>query len=646
MPRRMPLLLPALGAALLFASRGEGAEPADAADSAVVTIEGAAFPESLALAGPNAAALTKLLTSLGLENVSVRSTARRALAYENRRFRHSAEALGAAHAAAGGPQFVFERRLALTTAAIEVSGEDSLPRFALRFPSDPGFPAPVTGRRASPTLGRVDFDFGPLVDYRIGQLFNPLELRIELQPRLRLNPWPGAAVQAGVLFPLVNDYPPTELDRDAGRVRPGRMSVDQFAWVPRVALVSVSGGYFGDNRWGASAGASRPMANGAVLVDAQIERTGYLAFADSGTFFSNPRATSGHLGVTYRPGLSDVAVRVRAARFLYGDDGVELEVRRSMGDFDLAYFLQRTTGVYTYGLRLDLPVPPMRREGGVPLRIQPVPRFGISFRDNSAPIGTTVSGIASREDFLRQLSRPALESNSGRYRRERGWGASPRETPVPGWVSLTGMTGFINTPWAGVMADRGFEMGYNHVPRAEAYDHRGTHDNEVYYATLGFLPRVETSMRWTRIPGYHSFEDIVPDSRLVDVDRMSSGRVEVLSPGPLRPGLALGVEDFQGTRRFHSAYAVSGMTTTIFQVHCRASVGYGFRAFDANRYVLDGAFGALEAVPTRFARLQAEFDSEKWNAAIGLSPGAGFRIRAVLLNLKSLSYGAGWSLSL
>ncbi len=598
---------------------------------------------STAAAAPLPAdSLTLRLRQLGLENLGVAAGPGGAVAYENRRYRHSAEALGRVHAAAGERRPAIERRLGMAAAAILAPGAGPGGHFRVRYPGEPGFPEEPAGRPGSPTFARADLDVGPLLDYRIGRIFNPFEVRIELQPRLRLNPWPGAAAQFGILIPLVDDYPPSSLDRDGGRVRPGRMSLDQFAWAPGAALVSVSAGYFGDHRWGLAVGASRPVAEGALLFDAQVERTGYIAFADSGTYFSTPRATSGRFGLTVRPAYSDLAVRGSAQRFLLGDQGFELEVRRSMGDFDLAYFAQRSSGESTFGIRLDLPVPPMRRAAGTPLRVQPVPRFALSFRDRSEPFATAVSGIGSREDYLRQLSRPALDANHDRYLR--ALGAPAGGVPAsPEWVSAGGMTGFILTPWAGVMPDRGFEAGAHFMPREWAYDRRGRNDNQVYYATIGFLPRVETSMRWTRIPGYRSFEEVAPDSRLVDVDRMSSGRVELLAPRPGRPGLAAGIEDVQGTRRFHAAYAVAGLPASIFQVQSRLSMGYGFRAFAASRYVLDGVFGAFELVPTRFARLQAEFDSEKWNVSIGLSPGGGIRIRAVLLNLESPSFGAGWS---
>ncbi len=594
-------------------------------------------------ATPAAAALVRS----GLENVTVEDGDPNRVAYENRRYRHSADALGVAANRVGAGALFFERRYGLTAGAITVSTrEDSTSRFHVRYPSDADFPRPPRGPRLSPTFARADLDVGPIVDYRIGQLFDPLEIRLELEPRVLLNPWPGARLRAGVRIPIVNDYDPGVLDPDAGRFRLGRTSLDQFAWIPGVALTSLSAGYFGDNRWGVSVGAARPIGGGAWLLDAQFDRTGYLAFPAGGTVYSNLAVNSAWAGLSWHPWFSDVTVRGRVAQFLYGDRGAEVEVRRRFDDLEIGYFTQRTEGVETYGVRFDFPIPPRLRAGGAAIRLQPVERFPLTFRDEGSPIGRWLGGVADREDWLRQLNDPELRESAARYRTTLA--GDDRATPAhrrdpDEWVSFSGMTGFIETPWAGVMNDRGLEAGYDWVPKKWAYDHRGTNDNQIFYSTLGFLPHVETAIRWTRIPGYRSFQELVPDSKLVDIDRMSSGRVELIAPRLWRPGLAGGIEDIQGTRRFHSTYAVTGMPMSIFGVESRASFGYGFRAFDANRYVLDGAFGAFELDPTRIVRLLAEYDTEKWNIGLGLSPGAGFRIRVALLNLESITVGAGWA---
>ena len=101
-----------------------------------------------------------------------------------------------------------------------------------------------------------------------------------------------------------------------------------------------------------------------------------------------------------------MSLTVRGGQFLYGDRGVDVEVRRSFDDVDVAYFVQRAGGVPFFGVRLDLPVPPMTRATGAALRVQPTPRFAATFRDKDEPRGRFLEGVASRTEFVR-LFRPA-----------------------------------------------------------------------------------------------------------------------------------------------------------------------------------------------------------------------------------------------
>ena len=596
-------------------------------------------------------AIEHALLDAGLENVTVMPGGGIQIAYENRRFRRSVDALAITRLAAGEPIFVAERRLGLAAAAIEPPEPGGPARFRVLYPSDADFPSLPAGAMRAPTFAHATIDIGAIVDYRVGRIFDPMQIRAELEPRLVLNPWTGSRVRLGVLVPLRQDFPESDLQPDLDRVRPGRASIDQFAWIPGFSLVSFSGGFFGDNRWGVSAGAARPFHGGDWMIDLQADRTGFLAFPPTGTQYSPLDRTSGFAGLTWRPPVADVSVRLRAGQFLYGDRGVDFEVRRTFQDIDLAYFVQRTDGLDLFGIRLDLPIPPMTRSTGSWLKVQPTPRFAIDFRDQDVTQGLFVEGVASREEFLRQLSRTSLADGAGQYDARLGMpsanGArSERARSQTDWVSFTGMTGFINTPWAGVISDRTLEAGFASIPKAWAYDHRGTNENQLFSTTLGFLPRVETSLRWSRIRGYHSFEAIVPDSRLVDIDRMASARVVLLEPRQNLPGLSLGVEDDRGQRRFHSTYAVTGMPFSLAGIQGRLAAGYGFRIFTAMRYVLDGTFGAAELSPLPWLRAQLEYDSEKWNAGLGLNPWAGLRLRAALLHFESLSLGAGWSLTL
>jgi exopolysaccharide biosynthesis protein YbjH len=591
-------------------------------------------------------ALPLALTGLGFENVSV-GPDERAVAFENRRYRHSAEARGRiaaeVHPSITAPVTFFERRLGKVAAAVVDTG-GGVPSRVL-YPSDREFPAPPAGPVLAPTSHSLDLELLPLFTYELGRLFDPVLVRVEMEPRLRYNLWRGGRATASLIIPFRNDFALDSLHPDINRVRPGPTTLEHFAWVRGVALVSGCAGLFTGNRYGFSMGAARPLKDGAFLLDGQADLTGYIAFPSSGAEYSSLSRWTGFAGVTWRPPVLDLAVRLRGQRFLYADQGGELELRRTMRDLEVAFFVQRSAGFNAHGVRLLIPIPPTVRPTGWRFRPLPVERLPLDYRAETEPTGRQLLGVASREDYLRQLSAPSLASNADRYRANRAEGVRDPVRYSKDRVCFAGTTGFINTPWCDVMSDRSVEVGYTRIPKGAAYDNRGLHRNDLYYAALGFLPRLEVALRWTVIPGLKTYEDLVPDSRLTDSDRSFSGRISLLSPSSRRPGVAIGVDDPVGSRRFHSTYIVAGIPYEYQQLHSRVSLGYAPRVLTASRHTLDGVFGAIEVTPWRPVAAAFEYDTEKWNTSLGVDVGLGLRVRAGLLDGHA-SVGAGWSAAL
>ena len=625
----------------------------------------AAFSLLFLATGPTAVrawvAVPAAIARAGFENVATDSTT---VAIENRRWRDPVQALAHLRQVAGEPPRVVFRRLGLPVAGIALQRR-SEPELATRsldaggqlastvldtvatrpaasihvgYPSDPDW-VPAPQGMVRPTSHSLDLEIGPVFDYELGRVFEPVLYHLDVQGMLRWNPWPGGLLRAGVVVPGHNDFDFDPEHPDRNLTRPEPIAVDQFLWVPRVALVSASAGMFGDNRWGFSVGAARPVAGGALLFDGQADWTGFVAVSDGG-LYSMPSRSTGFAGVTWHAG-EDVSVRVRGERFIGGDRGAEIALMRAIGDIDLGVFAQKSAGERVLGVRAALPVPPFVRPTGHRVRVVPIERFHVDYHSRSENVGREVSGVASREEFLRRLDAPTIAARIGRYDRT----LAPPPAPAPTWTtmaSLGGTTGFINTPWAGVMPDRGVEVGYNAIPARWAYDQRGLHDNQVWYGTMGLFPRVEVSGRVTVFPGLQTFSAEVPDTRLTDTDYSASGRVLLLPPRNAVPGLAAGVDDVKGTRRFHSEYVVAGLPLDIQGMQTRLSLGYAFRALTATHYTLDGVFGAAEVSRSHAPALQLEYDSEKWNVALAVPTRYGFRLRAALLHLQTPSIGAGW----
>jgi len=599
--------------------------------------------------GDSAALAIAAAKTLRFENVSVGTVPAgdgatvRVLALEDRRDRHAAEALGRAEAAGLGRWPVLVRRLGLPAARFDPVAGSAWPP-AVHYPMDL---TPAAGGKpvSAPTHRSIDLIIRPLFDYELGRIYDPVMIRTGLQPELQLNPWQGARTRFSWVFPFRNDFEVTRFEPDANRSRPGPQTLEQYGWLGTLGLGSGTVGLFSSNRYGFSLGLARPFAQGQWLIDGQVDGTGFWAATDSGLTYSSLDRTSGYVGVTWRPRMVDVAFRLKLERFLYGDDGIEAEMERTLGDLDIAFFAQRTTETTVAGLRLKIPIPPMKRPTQKPLRVLPPDRIGLEYRDVVDAIGVTVPDVASREDFLRQLSRPALINSAYRYEAARGDAEKAPPLPLEP-VSWVGMTGFITTPWCGVLTDRAVEVGYNNVPKEAAWDHRGEHSNEVYYASLGLLPRIEVGLRWTVIPGLKTFQDVIPDSKLTDSDRMVSARLSLLTPRGYRPGLAIGIEDASGTRRFHSTYVVSGLEKRSESLRARLSLGYAPPVLEAGRHVLDGVFGAGEVGYRGVATVAIDHDIERWNASLAVHPGFGLHFRAALFDLQYLGVGVGWSGSL
>ena len=599
-------------------------------------------------------ALAESLHAEHLENVSAFRAADSTVVvtYENRYWRHGATALGRVAAVSKDPRLAYERRLGMLVAAYSSPGRGHVPEL-IRYPSEGAFVRPPSGPLLGSTRKSVDLLIGPIFTYELARIFSPNLIRVEIQPEIRYNPWPGGQARVAVVIPVHNDFQPDSLSPDINRVRPGPVMFEQFGWAKGAALVSACGGLFGNNRYGMSFGLARPLRGGEWLLDSQADVTGFFTTSDSGFAYSTMSRWTGFVGVGYRPPGLDFNVRLRAEKFLQGDTGFELEVRRSMGDVDVSLALQRvkseaTDGVpsfsFTNGVvRLILPLPPYNRRVDWPVRVLPVERFTFSYREESEPIGQTVANLTSREDFLRQTDVSSMSGNKPRY--EAGYEGKPfhRTEPQTQWVSLNGMTGFVKTPWAAVMGDKEMEFGYNKIPKEAADQYRDLHENEIYYGTFGFLPRVEVGLRWTVMPGARPFADIVPDSKAVDHDRMFSARVEILPPQSFRrPGLSIGVEDARGSRRFHNSYIVTGAPFEIYRLQSRVTLGYAPRVFEASHYTLDGLFGAYGVSAWQRLEAAVEYDTEKVNAMLGVDLGFGFRARVAALDLKHMSLGAGW----
>ena len=219
----------------------------------------------------------------------------------------------------------------------------------------------------------------------------------------------------------------------------------------------------------------------------------------------------------------------------------------------------------------------------------------------------------------------------------RAEGPGGHAAPAP---SLGGMTGLIHTPTPEVLADGQFRLAYSYVPKEQAYALRDRFDNQAGAISVGFLPRVEITFRATFFPG----ETLVEGQEFPNVDRMISGRVQILREGRW-PALAVGIDDARGNRRFHALYAVAGKSLLVDEGRRGVvlSGGWASTELTARNHVLGGFFGGADLRVTPFLSGLVEYDTEKWNLGGRLTLLERFHLQVVALDAKDLAGGASWT---
>ena len=200
----------------------------------------------------------------------------------------------------------------------------------------------------------------------------------------------------------------------------------------------------------------------------------------------------------------------------------------------------------------------------------------------------------------------------------------------------------VNTPVASVLESGTIGFGFSLVDEQWAYNARGRTDNNHYFLTVGFLPRVELTVRASYFPQGTLFQTA---SEQGTVDRGAGGRILLIPEGERIPALAIGAEDIRGTRRFHSLYAVTTKTVDlpIKNLVARFSAGYGSDALTAKLHVLNGVFGGGEVFLSDTVSWGLDFDTEKWNTVIRLVAFRHLAARFVLLNFEAPAGGFTWT---
>ncbi|MBN1894328.1 YjbH domain-containing protein [bacterium] len=215
--------------------------------------------------------------------------------------------------------------------------------------------------------------------------------------------------------------------------------------------------------------------------------------------------------------------------------------------------------------------------------------------------------------------------------------------------SLMGTTGLVMIPTAELAGDGEVFFGVNGGNRQYNVLHPGKFHHYSYFATLGYLPFLEVSLRLTR--DYH-FSWSFGDEGLGD--RMASVRLKLMGETRYRPSIVLGVHDILSAFEkstvvyFNALYLVGSKHIHPLgsQFRLGLHMGYGSDQMEARRHEYTGWFGGISIEVVSRLTLMMEHDSEKFNGGAEVQFFDRIRILLALIHLDSFAGSLSYSLRL
>lgn len=229
--------------------------------------------------------------------------------------------------------------------------------------------------RASSSLGRMDMVVHPWFQAVFGDYDNPVASRTGVAPELRMDVRPGLSVSAQALVTLQDDLPTGE-----SRVRPGLVTVNQRARLPRNVFVSATAGLFNPDRYGADVETRAYFAGGRLSAGAQFGMTGRASYASEGWDRTPMRDETALVDVAWHIHPYDLLLRATGGAFLEAERGVRVDVARRFGELEIGWFLIASEEGKNGGLVLRIPLLPATYGRPAPLRMRTTETYRWQYR--------------------------------------------------------------------------------------------------------------------------------------------------------------------------------------------------------------------------------------------------------------------------
>ncbi|HST58120.1 MAG TPA: hypothetical protein VLK84_05525 [Longimicrobium sp.] len=218
----------------------------------------------------------------------------------------------------------------------------------------------------------------PWIEARFGIYEEIAWTRTGIAPELQLPLRPGMLLSAQVLAVLQDELYPGE-----AMLRPVRVTLNQTVRLHRNLLASATAGTFTGNRYGGDLEVRALDRRGRWSAGVELGLTGESFFGRSKWWFNavdSPLALA-DLEARLRP--YSLVLRATGGVFTDGDTGMRVDVLREFGEFEIGWYVLRTTAGSNGGFTIRIPLPPPTHARIAGLVVQPADAFRWEYRYRS-----------------------------------------------------------------------------------------------------------------------------------------------------------------------------------------------------------------------------------------------------------------------
>lgn len=246
---------------------------------------------------------------------------------------------------------------------------------------------------------KLDFRILPEVIANFGFKMDPFQTKTSLLLQTQLYLTRGLVLNAGVLFPLVNNY-----DNQPMNIRPAPIYLNQFLALDQQQFVSASVGFFYSNQYGVDvqyrwANLTKPFSVG---LEGSV--TGNYYYPERGIYYESMNQVMLLADVAYRIKKRDVTLKLTGGQFLYKDQGVRLDFIRQLYSVEVGVYATKTTRGTTAGFNFAVPIAPGRIAQSRRLRLRTTEEFRweYTYNGSGANVGTRFRVGNQLDALLRQ----------------------------------------------------------------------------------------------------------------------------------------------------------------------------------------------------------------------------------------------------